>query len=105
VIDYSFHGVIQHVNDAILDEMAAMVEDEGISSFKFYLTYGHKLNDTDALRVLTRLGRSAHWRRYIRKMMPPSLPGARSCWLRATARPSTMRAADRSSARPRPSPE
>ena len=56
VIDYSFHGVIQHVNEEILDEMAAMVYDEGISSFKFYLTYGHKLNDSDALRVLARLG-------------------------------------------------
>jgi dihydropyrimidinase len=56
VIDYSFHGVVQHVDKLILDEMLAMVEDEGISSFKFYLTYGHKLNDTDALKVLTRLG-------------------------------------------------
>ena len=56
VIDYSFHGVIQHVDEQILEEMLAMVKDEGISSFKFYLTYGHKLNDTDALRALTRLG-------------------------------------------------
>ncbi|MBP9149525.1 MAG: dihydropyrimidinase [Rhodoferax sp.] len=56
VIDYSFHGVIQHVDEAILDEMRAMVDDEGISSFKFYLTYGHKLNDTNALQALTRLG-------------------------------------------------
>jgi dihydropyrimidinase len=56
VIDYSFHGVIQHVNEEILDEMAALVDDEGISSFKFYLTYGHKLDDSDALRVLARLG-------------------------------------------------
>lgn len=55
VIDYSFHGVIQHVDDAILDEMAAMVNEEGISSFKFYLTYGHKLNDADALRAMERL--------------------------------------------------
>ncbi len=55
-IDYSFHGVIQHVDEAILEEMADMVTNEGISSFKFYLTYGHKLNDTDALRALARLG-------------------------------------------------
>ena len=55
VIDYSFHGVIQHVDEAILDEMAAMVSAEGISSFKFYLTYGHKLGDADALRALARL--------------------------------------------------
>jgi len=56
VIDYSFHGVIQHVDEKILEEMRTMVDVEGISSFKFYLTYRHKLNDTDALRVLTRLG-------------------------------------------------
>ncbi len=56
VIDYSFHGVIQHVDDAILEEMASLVSDEGVSSFKFYLTYNHKLNDTDVLRTLARLG-------------------------------------------------
>ena len=55
VIDYSFHGVIQHINAAILDEMASMVRAEGISSFKFYLTYGHKLNDAEALRAMARL--------------------------------------------------
>ncbi|WP_279022522.1 dihydropyrimidinase [Gibbsiella quercinecans] len=55
VIDYSFHGVVQHVDDAILDEMAAMVEQEGISSFKLYLTYQYKLDDTAVLQVLQRL--------------------------------------------------
>ncbi len=55
VVDYSFHGVIQHVDEAILDEMASMVTEQGISSFKFYLTYGHKLNDADALRAMARL--------------------------------------------------
>ncbi|OSM95682.1 dihydropyrimidinase [Lonsdalea populi] len=55
VIDYSFHGVVQHVDDAILDEMASMVEQEGISSFKLYLTYQYKLDDTAILRALQRL--------------------------------------------------
>lgn len=55
VIDYSFHGVIQHVDDAILHEMAAMVQEEGISSFKLYLTYQYKLGDHDVLRALARL--------------------------------------------------
>ena len=54
-IDYSFHGVIQHVDDAILHEMAAMVQEEGISSFKLYLTYQYKLGDHDVLRALARL--------------------------------------------------
>ncbi|MCL6271900.1 dihydropyrimidinase [Sansalvadorimonas sp. 2012CJ34-2] len=54
VIDYSFHGTIQHINDDILDEMASMVDD-GISSFKLYLTYGYKLGDSDVLKALLRL--------------------------------------------------
>ena len=54
VIDYSFHGTIQHINEAILDEMASMVE-EGISSFKLYLTYGYKLSDDQAFKALLRL--------------------------------------------------
>lgn len=55
VIDYSFHGVIQHIDDAILEELASMVHDEGISSFKFYLTYQYHLQDRDTLRLLQRL--------------------------------------------------
>ncbi|MGK3142526.1 dihydropyrimidinase [Pantoea sp. C2G6] len=54
VIDYSFHGVIQHVDQAILEEIEPMVHREGISSFKFYLTYNYKLNDGEILRVLQR---------------------------------------------------
>lgn len=54
VIDYGFHGVVQHVDDAILAEMASLVE-EGISSFKLYLTYQYKLGDNDVLRALQRL--------------------------------------------------
>ena len=55
VIDYSFHGTIQHIDDSILDEMESMVLDEGISSFKLYLTYGYKLDDTEVLAALSRL--------------------------------------------------
>ncbi|KNC91439.1 dihydropyrimidinase [Trabulsiella odontotermitis] len=54
VIDYSFHGVIQHINHAILDEIPAMVE-AGISSFKLYLTYQYKLNDDEVLQALRHL--------------------------------------------------
>lgn len=55
VIDYSFHGVVQHVDDDILAELTSMVHDEGISSFKFYLTYLYHLNDSDVLRLLAEL--------------------------------------------------
>ncbi|OSN09332.1 dihydropyrimidinase [Lonsdalea britannica] len=54
-IDYSFHGVVQHVDDAILAEMVSMVEQEGISSFKLYLTYQYKLDDAAVLRAMQRL--------------------------------------------------
>ena len=57
VIDYSFHGVIQHINHAILDEIPMMV-DAGISSFKLYLTYQYKLNDDEVLQALQHLHRA-----------------------------------------------
>jgi len=54
VIDYSFHGVIQHVDEEILKELEEIVIN-GIPSFKIYLTYGFKINDDEALRVLSKL--------------------------------------------------
>lgn len=55
VIDYSFHGVIQHIDDTILGQMQAMVHEQGISSFKLYLTYQHKLEDDAVYRALSQL--------------------------------------------------
>lgn len=55
VIDYSFHGVIQHINDDILKEMESIVNEEGIPSFKIYLTYDYMIDDEGALKVLKRL--------------------------------------------------
>ncbi|HIU02689.1 MAG TPA: dihydropyrimidinase [Candidatus Onthocola gallistercoris] len=54
ITDYSLHGVLQHVNAEILEEMKQMTE-EGISSFKAYLTYDHKLSDDAILQVLETL--------------------------------------------------
>lgn len=51
VTDYSFHGVIQHVDENILMEMKELVND-GIQSFKIYMTYDNMLEDEDILRVL-----------------------------------------------------
>ncbi len=51
VVDYSFHGVFQYVSDAILNEMKDLVED-GIMSYKIYMTYDNKLNDEEILKVL-----------------------------------------------------
>ena len=54
VIDYGFHGVLQHVDDRILREMGELAEQEGITSFKAYLTYDDRLTDGDLFRVLRR---------------------------------------------------
>lgn len=51
ICDYSFHGVIQHVNDNTFDEMKELVK-EGITSFKIYLTYENRLSDEEILRVM-----------------------------------------------------
>ncbi|MFC1863578.1 dihydropyrimidinase [Thermodesulfobacteriota bacterium] len=51
VIDYAFHGIFQHVNHAVLDEIKTIVS-EGIPSFKGYLTYDYGLKDLDVLSLL-----------------------------------------------------
>lgn len=51
VIDYGFHGVLQHVDDNVLRELQEMTQD-GIPSFKAYMTYDFRLSDTDILRVM-----------------------------------------------------
>ncbi len=51
IVDYSFHGVIQHVDENILNEMEELVQ-EGITSFKLYMTYDYRLTDEEILRVL-----------------------------------------------------
>jgi len=53
LIDYSFHAVLQHVNENILIEMKNIIES-GIPSFKIYMTYDNMLEDDDILRVLMR---------------------------------------------------
>lgn len=52
VIDYSFHGVIQHIDDEIIDEMESIVNNEGIISFKAYSTYGFPTSDESFYRIL-----------------------------------------------------
>lgn len=56
-VDYGFHGVLQHVDDAVLDDMAQIAADEGITSFKIYMTYDYRLDDLDLMKVLSRAER------------------------------------------------
>ena len=56
-VDYGFHGVLQHVNSEVLDGMARIAEEEGITSFKVYMTYDYRLDDLDLMKVLERAQR------------------------------------------------
>lgn len=51
VVDYSFHGVTDHVDDAVVTEMKELISD-GITSHKVYLTYGGKITDYEAMKVM-----------------------------------------------------
>jgi dihydropyrimidinase len=53
VIDYSFHGVMQHVDDDVLAKMETLA-NEGITSYKIYMTYDYKINDGDIYTILKR---------------------------------------------------
>lgn len=53
VVDYGFHGVLQHVNAQVLEDMEALIA-EGITSYKAYLTYAYKLSDAEIFQVLRR---------------------------------------------------
>lgn len=54
VVDYGFHGVFQHVNPQVLDEMGEIARKEGITSFKVYMTYNYGLGDGDLMQILAR---------------------------------------------------
>ncbi|MFI3249429.1 MAG: dihydropyrimidinase [Eubacteriales bacterium] len=49
--DYGFHGVFQHISKEILAEIPKLME-QGLTSFKIYLTYDYRLNDGEVLQVL-----------------------------------------------------
>ncbi len=53
VIDYGFHGVLQHVDAEVLSKMESLM-DEGITSYKLYMTYDYKMADGDIYTILKR---------------------------------------------------
>ena len=55
-VDYGFHGVLQHADESALDDMAQIAKEEGITSFKVYMTYDGRLDDLDLMKVLKRAG-------------------------------------------------
>ena len=54
VIDYGFHGTMQHLDDDILTELETMMAD-GIPSVKLYMTYNYKMNDAEILQTLRKM--------------------------------------------------
>ncbi|MFI3253084.1 MAG: dihydropyrimidinase [Eubacteriales bacterium] len=50
-IDFGLHGVFQHFHKNTLEEMKVLAE-EGITSFKIYLTYDYRLQDEDIVEIL-----------------------------------------------------
>lgn len=52
-VDYSFHGLIQSDEENALDELP-LLQAEGVSSVKAYMTYAHRLEDAALLRFLQR---------------------------------------------------
>ncbi len=53
VIDYGFHGVVQHVDEDVIKDMETL-KNMGITSLKLYMTYDYGLVDADILQVLNR---------------------------------------------------
>lgn len=51
VIDYSFHGVLDHVDDNILAEIKELAKN-GVTSHKFYLTYDGKISDAEVFELM-----------------------------------------------------
>ena len=47
VIDYGFHLMIGEVNEAVLNELPSVIEDEGITSFKVFMAYKNVLQADD----------------------------------------------------------
>lgn len=55
VVDYGFHGVVQHVDAQVCSAIKPLIAG-GIPSLKVYLTYGGRLNDAEILEVLRATG-------------------------------------------------
>lgn len=54
VVDYGFHGVVQHINENTFAEMEKLFR-EGITSFKGYLTYDYKLDDGQIYELMLKM--------------------------------------------------
>ncbi|MBM7648618.1 dihydropyrimidinase [Bacillus ectoiniformans] len=60
VIDYGFHLMIGEVNDAVLNEIPEIIEDEGITSFKVFMAYKNVFQADDQTLFRTLLTAKEH---------------------------------------------
>jgi dihydropyrimidinase len=51
VVDYGLHGVVQHVDQNVVNAVAPLI-GSGVPSLKVYLTYSGRLSDEEIIRVL-----------------------------------------------------
>lgn len=55
VIDYGFHLMISEINDQVLTELPAVINNEGVSSFKVFMAYKNVLQADDGTLYRTLL--------------------------------------------------
>lgn len=55
VVDYSFHGVLQHLDAAAIRDIPKLI-DSGIPTMKAYMTYGHMFTDEMLEQVIKIIG-------------------------------------------------
>jgi dihydropyrimidinase len=60
VIDYSFHLMIGEINEAVLNELPAVIDEEGITSFKVFMAYKNVFQADDATLYRTLLAAKEH---------------------------------------------
>ncbi|MGG1551250.1 dihydropyrimidinase [Paenibacillus ferrarius] len=59
-IDYSFHLMIAEITDEVLTELPAIIEDEGITSFKVFMAYKNVFQADDGTLYRTLLEAKKH---------------------------------------------
>jgi len=60
VIDYGFHLMVSEVNDAVLNELPTIIEEDGITSFKVFMAYKNQFMADDETLFRTLLTAKEH---------------------------------------------
>lgn len=60
VVDYGFHLMISEINDAVLEELPDVIEEEGITSFKVFMAYKNVFQADDETLFRTLITAKEH---------------------------------------------